>query len=65
MIGDSLMAVPLSISAGHMADAVAALQEEGLWRLAANLTARGLRGTERAAALQRWAHHALRSEGGA
>lgn len=41
------------------------LQEAGLWRLAANLIARGLSGTERAAALQRWAQHVLRHEGGA
>jgi hypothetical protein len=39
-------------------------QEEGLWRLAATLTARGLRSSERAHALQRWAAHVLRSEGG-
>lgn len=38
-------------------------QDAGLWRYAASLTAASLRGTERAQALQRWAHHVLTVEG--
>ena len=36
---------------------MAALQEAGLWRYAATLTAHTLKGDERAAALERWAAH--------
>jgi hypothetical protein len=38
-------------------EGVAALQESGLWRYGAALTAHTLKGDERAAALDRWAAH--------
>ena len=43
--------------AGLPQEGVAALQEAGLWRYAAVLTAHTLKGDERAAALDRWAGH--------
>ena len=43
--------------AGLPQEGVAALQEAGLWRYAATLTAHTLKGDERAAALERWAAH--------
>ena len=43
--------------AGLPNEAVAALQEAGLWRYAATLVAHALSGDERAAALERWAAH--------
>lgn len=45
------------ICAGLPQEGVAALQEAGLWRYAATLTAHTLKGDERAAALERWAAH--------
>ncbi|GBF90134.1 hypothetical protein Rsub_03267 [Raphidocelis subcapitata] len=63
-VGDTLLGVPLSVAVGLVADAVLTLQDEGMWQLAATLTARGLRGADRAHALQRWAQHVWREEGG-
>ncbi len=54
-IGDALLGVPLLCSAGLPQEGVAALQEAGLWRYAATLTAHTLKGDERSAALDRWA----------
>lgn len=62
-IGDNLLGVPLNCSAGLNADAVALLQEAGMWQAAAALTARTLTGTERAQALSRWASHVRHHEG--
>jgi hypothetical protein len=62
-IGDNLLGVPLNCSAGLNADAVALLQEAGMWQAAAALTARTLAGTERAQALSRWASHVRHHEG--
>lgn len=62
-IGDNLLGVPLNCSAGLDADAVTLLQEAGMWRHAAVLTARALSGTERAQALSHWSNHVLRHEG--
>jgi len=62
-IGDLLLGVPLSCAAGLNADAVNVLQEAGLWRYAACLTAASLSDVPRAQALQRWAHHILLQEG--
>lgn len=62
-IGDNLLGVPLNCSAGLNADAVALLQEAGMWQAAAALTARSLTGTERAQALSRWASHVRQHEG--
>ena len=45
------------LCAGLPQEGVAALQEAGLWRYAATLTAHTLKGGERAAALERWAAH--------
>ena len=45
------------LRAGLPQEGVAALQEAGLWRYAATLTAHTLKGDERAAALERWAAH--------
>jgi hypothetical protein len=62
-IGDNLLGVPLNCSAGLNGDAVALLQEAGMWQAAAALTARTLTGTERAQALSRWASHVREHEG--
>jgi hypothetical protein len=43
---------------------VAALQEAGLWRYAATLTAHTLKGDERSAALDRWAAHVQQARRG-
>ena len=43
------------LRAGLPQEGVTALQEAGLWRYAATLTAHTLKGNERAAALERWA----------
>ncbi len=48
---------PICSCAGLPQEGVAALQEAGLWRYAATLTAHTLKGDERAAALERWAAH--------
>ena len=45
------------LRAGLPQEGVTALQEAGLWRYAATLTAHTLKGNERAAALERWAAH--------
>lgn len=45
-IGDALLGVPLLCSAGLPQEGVAALQEAGLWRYAATLTAHTLKGDE-------------------
>jgi hypothetical protein len=37
--------------------------QAGLWRYASTLVAHSLSGSERAMALQRWAHHVAQSEG--
>lgn len=58
-----MLGVPLNCSAGLNADAVALLQEAGMWQAAAALTARTLTGTERAQALSRWASHVRHHEG--
>lgn len=44
-------------AAGLPNEAVAVLQEAGLWRYAATLAALQLSGDEKAAALERWAAH--------
>ncbi|BDA45713.1 probable WD repeat-containing protein 11 at C-terminar half [Coccomyxa sp. Obi] len=62
-IGDALLGVPLLCSAGLPQEGVAALQEAGLWRYAATLTAHTLKGDERSAALDRWAAHVHQTEG--
>ncbi|KAK9845313.1 hypothetical protein WJX81_003317 [Elliptochloris bilobata] len=62
-IGDALLAVPLLCSAGLPNEAVAALQEAGLWRYASTLAAHQLSGNERAAALERWAAHIHQAAG--
>ncbi|KAI3424707.1 hypothetical protein D9Q98_008096 [Chlorella vulgaris] len=62
-VGDTLLGVPLLCSTGQFADATALLQDGGLWRYAAVLMAHSLRGSERAAPMERWATHAAAAEG--
>ncbi|GLI63490.1 hypothetical protein VaNZ11_006472, partial [Volvox africanus] len=62
-IGDVHLGVPLHLAAGLHAEAALVLQESGMWRLAAVMTAHFLTGTERAQTLQRWALHVWRQEG--
>ncbi|GIL67204.1 hypothetical protein Vafri_20629, partial [Volvox africanus] len=62
-IGDVHLGVPLHLAAGLNAEAALVLQESGMWRLAAVMTAHFLTGTERAQTLQRWALHVWRQEG--
>ncbi len=50
--------------AGLPQEGVAALQEAGLWRYAATLTAHTLKGDERSAALDRWAAHVQQARRG-
>lgn len=58
-----MLSVPLYCAAGLYSEAVAQLQECGLWRYAASLTAHALSGTDRAVALSRWAVHVEGGEG--
>ncbi|KAK9829709.1 hypothetical protein WJX72_007460 [[Myrmecia] bisecta] len=62
-VGDNLLGVPLLCSAGLPQEAVALLQEAGLWKYASTLAANTLTGGDQAAALERWAAHIHQSEG--
>ena len=62
-VGDILLGVPLLCAIDHKSDAVALFQDAGMWYRAASLTAGSLSGSERSAALKRWASHLAYSEG--
>ncbi|GMH43998.1 hypothetical protein BSKO_11932 [Bryopsis sp. KO-2023] len=62
-VSDPLLGVPLLCSAGLPNAAVSLLQDSGLWRYAATLTAARLEGRDHALSCLRWAQHVLVAEG--